>query len=352
MLTHDVDTLFAILLSPNADEDARKRALGVFMGQVAETPDANERLEAGRKLAEVFDWPDLELAFYPAVMCGALVEGGFPTQPFADAIARHLPDWASDTARFHTRALEQLGGAPEADDEGYQARIGEVFDELAEQHPHEFEAWQRLQNFYLPVVSVLSRDSATRQRLAPLAETLAPLGEMHEGADWLSKLLAVSERAPLLVIEPASKRGFVGLMSGVADNFQLHALLLGAFAQIDGETRISASALARAQGEDDAESDEIISSPWNLYNWSALGAGGALPGDMSGMAHWIWNEGTPGDISRFEDFRVVLLGPATYERQWPSGRLFSALPASIEVEHVLTLGEVAAWLGRLVEAPR
>lgn len=67
MLTHDVDTLFAILRSPNTDEDARKRALGTFMGQVAETPDQNERLEAGRKLAEVFSWPDLELAFYPAV---------------------------------------------------------------------------------------------------------------------------------------------------------------------------------------------------------------------------------------------------------------------------------------------
>ena len=95
-----------------------------------------------------------------------------------------------------------------------------------------------------------------------------------------------------------------------------------------------------------------MTSHWNLFNWEALGEHGALPSGMEGSSHWIWNEGTPGDISVFDGFRVVLIGEPLYERSWSASRAFAALSARIQVEHVLTLGETVAWLSRLSAAPR
>lgn len=350
MLTHEVETLFAILHSPNASEDACIRAVSAFMEHLPSISEREELLEVEKRLAEVFDWPDMARASYAAFVGGAMVESGFPPAPFSEAIATRLPLWANDVARFHERLIEQTGTLPEDEDGAYEGRFAQVFETLSFEMPQEYDSWARLQTFYLPIVSVLCMDAELREELKGLSEVLSPLTETHEGADWISKLLCVYDKAPLLVIEPATKRGFVGLMSGIADNFQLHALLMSAFSEVDGEERLSSTAKAIFEGEGEPEIEETVSSHWNLFNWQALNEHGMLPDALTGMPHWIWNEGTPADISTFEGFHVVLIGEPLYERMWPAKRLFSALPAQIEVEHVLTLGETTAWLSKLAEA--
>ena len=58
----------------------------------------------------------------------------------------------------------------------------------------------------------------------------------------------------------------------------------------------------------------------------------------------------PADIPLFENQRVVLLGPAPYERSWQSQRVFDKLPAELEVEQVLSEQEVETWLARMLAA--
>src|SRR5690606_17838218 len=73
---------------------------------------------------------------------------------------------------------------------------------------------------------------------------------------------------------------------------------------------------------------------WNLYTWTALGPDGKLPAEPPADT-WVWGEGTPGDISRFEGTPLLLLGPASHERSWGASRPFEALPASVELLSVL-----------------
>lgn len=54
----------------------------------------------------------------------------------------------------------------------------------------------------------------------------------------------------------------------------------------------------------------------------------------------------------FEGRRVILLGPPSYSRTRRAQRLFSKLPARLEVERVLAKAEVYEWMKRLAVASR
>ena len=78
------------------------------------------------------------------------------------------------------------------------------------------------------------------------------------GAHYLSLLLRVLDNESLLVIEVASRRGFVGTVSGVADVFQLHVLLMDAFSAHDGKKRLSPRCAAVARGDDEQTVEETV----------------------------------------------------------------------------------------------
>jgi hypothetical protein len=61
-------------------------------------------------------------------------------------------------------------------------------------------------------------------------------------------------------------------------------------------------------------------------------------------------EGSPADIPVFEGYRVVLLGPPSYERTWQSQRMFANLPANLEITGRLSPEQVHAWLQRMAQA--
>jgi hypothetical protein len=58
----------------------------------------------------------------------------------------------------------------------------------------------------------------------------------------------------------------------------------------------------------------------------------------------------PADIPKFEGYRVVLLGPASYPRTWGSQRTFLNLRARLDCEQRLSAEEVQTWLQRMVDA--
>lgn len=161
----------------------------------------------------------------------------------------------------------------------------------------------------------------------------------------------VLDREPILAIEPDTGLGFVGRMSGISSNFQLHVLLMDVFPQSDAQTgrRISQKTgdIVRGRIEDQRDETPLVGY-WNLRAWTALRRADALPGDHpeSSTSHWIWNEGTPGDIPLFDGYRVVTLGPASYARNFFAQRDFLALRADIEVERLLSADEVTGWVKR------
>jgi hypothetical protein len=90
-------------------------------------------------------------------------------------------------------------------------------------------------------------------------------------------MLSVLDAEPILVIEPATRQGITGRMSGVVDNFQLNMLLMDIFPRINSAPRISREAADIARGIGPQESDEVITGAWNLHDWRAIQAGYKLP---------------------------------------------------------------------------
>jgi hypothetical protein len=106
-------------------------------------------------------------------------------------------------------------------------------------------------------------------------------------------------------------------MSGVADNFQLHTLVMDALPADRPRLgrhrrRVSASAAAIARGAGPQQSDETIIGSWNLYTYRALRDGRLPPADdLSAKDSWIWNEGIPPC-----GFRIAVrarMGPEGFE---------------------------------------
>jgi hypothetical protein len=158
---------------------------------------------------------------------------------------------------------------------------------------------------------------------------------------------------PIVVIEPQTRTGMLGRISGVVDNFQLNVLLMDGFELAEGlPRRVSQKAVDVASGRGPQQIQEAVKGAWNLYTWRAIRPGFTLPDakDLASKTTWIWNEGRPEQIPVLDGRRVVLLGPPSYARGWPAQRTFAYLPAALERERTLTADEVEQWLDTMVRA--
>jgi hypothetical protein len=253
-----------------------------------------------------------------ALLAGALVEIGADATAFPPAVFDHLLD-----------ALKAVDGPADESD-----------------HPDWFACFERA------AMTCLSRSEQMRRSLPQRAEILANLKRYQDRYSFLGKMVQVLDGEPFVVIHPSSARGFRFTMTGVADNFQLHLLLLGVLAgssplnipgKVPTRAAIAAASVAAEMGEESASSD------WQLANWFALRPGGEIDG-MDDTKGWIWNEGVPADIEPFEGTRVVLIGPSMIERGWNAQRVFPGMAANLDGPIPLAQAEVHALLERMLAA--
>lgn len=197
-------------------------------------------------------------------------------------------------------------------------------------------------------MACLSRSSELRRTLPQkkaLVEATARSGERY---GFLGKMVRVLDDEPLLVIHVSTGRGFSLRMSGLADNFQLHALLLAKLAgdgddRIPGRVQDPAVEVASTKG---GGADAQVTSDWQLANAAALVATDEFAAQAH-RAHWIWNEGTPSEIESFEGVRLVLVGKSAILRSWSAGRIFNGLVATLVLERTLSAEEATAIISRL-----
>ena len=145
-------------------------------------------------------------------------------------------------------------------------------------------------------------------------------------------MLSVLDEEPYVAIEPATRTGIVGRMSGIVENFQLNTLLMDEFPR--DEPRVSKAAVEVARGNGPQQIDEDVTGVWNLFTFGALTADGTLPDpkDVAYSDTWIWNEGMPADIPALDGHRVILLDAAPEPRTWPAQRMFLKLPARLTAD--------------------
>jgi hypothetical protein len=258
----------------------------------------------------------------------------------------------SPSPRGEGRGEGELGPGEHGDGESPEDAFETVRKWVATTMVKENAAWEALQQFWPVTIAVFSADADVRAKAKPLRDLAAKISTRHQAGHWLRFMLSVLDNEPVLVIEPETRSGIEGRISGVVDNFQLNVLIMDAFPRgFFAKRRVSQSAVDIARGGGPQRGEEVVIGAWNLYTWQALSADGKLPEakGFKNQEHWIWNEGVPDDIPVFDGRRVVLLGPPSYERSWPAQRLFDKLPGKLAVEKVLKRGEVEEWIGKMAK---
>jgi hypothetical protein len=297
---------------------------------------------------------DPEPAGVASRVVGAMIEAGHDPQPARAAMLGALQQTLPVCADMADEARAEVGDPPEhLDEEQAEEWLAErgaaALNVAAGGRPGAAVAWQRLHEIWPGAIALFSVDPEARaeaEDLVPIAERIE---DVHEAAGWLRAMLTVLHDEPYVAIEPETRTGIVGRMSGIVENFQLNTLLMDEFPR--DEPRVSKAAVAVARGDGPQQIDETVTGTWNLYTYEALTDEGVLP-DPSDPAHshtWIWNEGMPADIPVLDGHRVILLGPAPNPRLWQAQRMFLKLPARMTAD-LLDEDAVAQWLAKIEAA--
>ena len=349
MLTDKARTLLATA-NGGATHDAARQAGQDFIdaSRNASASDVRAALEI---LGGAYSLPYTDNLPLVLAIAGGLVERGADPAPLVAPVVGFLQRLTPLAIEFHHACVREI--PDDADDA--DATFAQAADRFRTQMPKPAEAWGMLEALYAPIIAVLAASPAARAQGHPLANQMVELEAHNAGASWLYPMLMVLDREPIVVIEPDTKLGLVGRMSGISSNFQLHVLLMDVFPQSDPRAgrRISQKAADVTRGTIEEQQDDAgIVGCWNLHAWTALQGSGHLTNDHSPSAtdHWIWNEGVPADIPEFDGYRVVVLGPPSYARSFAAGRTFLNLRADIEIERLLTPDAVDGWVTRFSQA--
>ncbi len=296
-----------------------------------------------------------------------------------DSLLRARPSAARPPSIDRCGAIALLAGAlVEISEES----VGEsfpkaVFDLLLTElqslpsDPEAAEEFEFSEGYYLlerAAMAYLSR-SATRRASLPQRDALRQnLRRYGERYGFLGKMLHVLDDEPFLVLDAENRRGFRLRAFGIADNFQLHALLREALTAgpipaghaIPGEP-FPAEASAVLHGR--SSTDVSIGSNWQLSTWRGLDPSSRSEGDgrgeMRGLrtkdaekidtSAWIWNEGFPAEIPLCAPLgvRVILIHVGGIHRSWHPHRIFDAMDGRVVVDAILEPEDVDAALAAL-----
>ncbi|MHC4744979.1 MAG: hypothetical protein ACYS8Z_23940 [Planctomycetota bacterium] len=354
MLQECGERLLRAIYDPDSTEEEINRANELFLEESEQSSihEANKVLVA---LTEAFNCGDPTRTAFVASICEYLVDAGCDPSCFGQCLVKKLQNLFESCSQLFDACVQNI----DQNVEGVGTNP-ELFDEVkmdkSQQMPEETLAWDTLHHLWPPAISFFERNAEYRdaaKSLLPIAKKLSP---NHEGAHWIHLMVSVLTDEPILVIEPRTKLGFSGRINGIVDNFQLHTFLMDVFpkAHFWTTTRISSFMRSVIDGTGPQKTEQTITGRWNLYTWRALKQDLSLPDEKTwdSADDWIWGEGTPADIELFEGYRVILLGPSSYERSWRLQRIFDGLPASVEVSQKLSKKEVGHWLQKIAAASR
>ncbi|MFX0062791.1 MAG: hypothetical protein ACFFC7_11480 [Candidatus Hermodarchaeota archaeon] len=288
-----------------------------------------------------------------ALCCGFLVEhGADPLIAFQPVILR-LEEIIADAIPFGKACQEEGVFSGDVDNPE------ELMEAVQIKMPDNGQAWEALKLFYLAAIAMLSRSKQARQIMRTkesLQGQIIELKDINEGAHWLYIMMRVMDAEEILVLHPEHKHGYRIQISGIADNYQLQILLADALIGNEDEGWLPGERpdpqivnLFRNQNIYRQEGVSTAYGVFNLVNWDGLQPDGTLPANVTSES-WIWSEGSPIDIRKFEGRRIILLQPQPYQRTWNAVRQFSGMIGELEVLEKLSQEEVNDWLSRIANA--
>jgi len=172
----------------------------------------------------------------------------------------------------------------------------------------------------------------------------------------LHMLLTVMDDEPLVVIHLTHKQGYRFKITGIADNCQLHVLVVDTLARLPN-TRLQDAApykdrMVKCLSDKDAPQNcsGTFASQFEMGNWAAYHYHNSLVSRERCYPN-VWNEGVPADIHKFKGKeRILMLNQSKISRGVNCCRMFAPLGASAQLEKVLTEAEVEDYLAQFAVA--
>lgn len=278
-------------------------SMAQFIVAAAQGADGATLTKCAAQLAPVVDIrsPHAPVTF---VLAGALVENGAESVPLGEAIVAPLGAALEETAAWLDE-LERTNGA-----------ITEQVWAEAEL-PH---AWHVVDLVWRPAIAALAQRTALRDRHRHLLDAAERVGRVHDGAQWLRRLLRVLDEAPFLVVHPETSTAFELTVDGVATMRELHTHLL---AELVGPGRgglpgapLDPAIVACVRGEGPQVVEAHAPKRWRMFTFDdeAIGPGAE-----------------PIAIPERDGRRVVVLREDGEEETYAVHRSFTTLKSTVRV---------------------
>ena len=294
-----------------------------------------------------------------AVLVGACVEWGGSPVPLSDVLPRRAVSAMVGYDLFPDLWRAVSGGQPLPEGRSNTEVVRE-FTDYAASHRRDpalyaavASAWFDLIDWIKPMITCMARREF---RSALPAEVVTEIREAAAAiatgqGDWqaddttirahfLEGLAMVLDDEPLIVLDPASGRGFRLTMGGVGDNWQLHTLLADRLSGPDGVRWLEPPRPDWVAEATDAPlvphlATDPVLRRFRLYD---------------GTGRYVYPEGRPADIGTVEGTRVLVLHPPNGWFGWQNARVYEAMKPTLTLDGVLAPVEASAWLGRIVPA--
>lgn len=338
-LTERAKNLVAILKHQHSSEQQINESISKYYQAVKQTQSDEEVGQSMQLLCEVFSFDHLKNGSIASLVCGNLIEYGFPAEFIID-----------DFINFFTKGIEaSLPFIQSCEEEFLKENDGEESEfELIERKKEELkpllstsiQILEGLDLYYPCGIAIFSSGIDALKKGKNSLSTVSAYSHYNNAFYWFSKLFEVLYNEKVLVIDLNSQKGFKGRISGIVDNFQLQILLMG-LPELNETILLHKKDLDVVKGLDVQQLNKSISGKWNMYNWEYLKENhkdnsSAYPDSK----YWIWGEGIPNDISKFNDYRVILLDKPSYSRSLPIQRTFKNLKAAIKVDEKLNKSQI------------
>jgi len=82
------------------------------------------------------------------------------------------------------------------------------------------------------------------------------------------------------------------------------------------------------------------SHPFTFSNWTAIQPDGSVPSGMGGASHWLWQEGCPTEILKWNNQRIIILGKVPFPRKFSPIRIFAGLNPTVKLLQFLSTEEL------------
>jgi hypothetical protein len=303
------------------DEAGLQAGLSRIRHEFGQASDEDIDLAAGLLADVLTGVPDGRDAIV-AVLIGACVERGADPMACAEPIlaAAHLAtEGAVEFLTMWPSGWEYPRQTGETPPESLFESLGDAGDPAVRAAG---VGWWTLPMWQSAVAAVLSGKLA-RKRLLPNDDFFWAAREVAVATgigSFLAQALAVLDDERIVVIHRPTLEGFEFLMSGIADNFQLHTLL--------SERLVTPGHLPGNAPTPDAVAACLAQSPEAPYEYDAVGSFDLVAPDGS----WIWNEAWPVDIPVVDGRRLLILDPPSYERRWHASRAFLGMTGELSLE--------------------